>query len=389
MKNSEPILLLALGLLLSSCLKDKTSQHFPTLEPARDTEAIFVLNQGNYGANNASLDYYNYTQRQFTKHFFTKSNENLGEILGDAATDMLIYGSHLYISLYGSHCVLVLRTQDASYTARISIPSPRHLTAHEGKVYVTSYIGPDRSTNGTKGAVYPIDTVTQTVGQSCKVGYQPEGITAYNGLLYVCNSGRARPPEFDSTVSVLVTNPLRLLYHIPVGKNIQQIAADQYGNLWVNALSSQGGKSAQPSHLFCLSVGKFGQYVPTRRENIPCDAFTIHSNRMYLYSTRGSAGQPEGNSFRVMNLETPNLNDAPFIKDGTEKAIVVPNGITVHPSNGDVYICDAKDSKGHGELYCYTADGVLKWKGDAGMRPLSVRFAPPRANRAKIPNLSH
>ena len=48
-------------------------------------------------------------------------------------------------------------------------------------------------------------------------------------------------------------------------------------------------------------------------------------------------------------------------------------GININPANGDVYIMDADYSAG-GNVYCYRADGTLRFKSAAAMNPSKVVF---------------
>ena len=64
----------------------------------------------------------------------------------------------------------------------------------------------------------------------------------------------------------------------------------------------------------------------------------------------------------------------PLISDGTEKDIEVPYGINVHPTNGDIYVTDAKNYVSSGALHCYNRRGVKKWTVRTGDIPAHMVF---------------
>ena len=65
-----------------------------------------------------------------------------------------------------------------------------------------------------------------------------------------------------------------------------------------------------------------------------------------------------------------------IITDGTESQIVSPYGIAVHPTNGDIYITDAKNYTSSGTLYCYSKSGAQKWSATTGDIPGHFAFLP-------------
>ena len=63
-----------------------------------------------------------------------------------------------------------------------------------------------------------------------------------------------------------------------------------------------------------------------------------------------------------------------FITDGTDKQIQIPYGIAVNPETKEFFVCDAKDYVTPGILYCFSPDGVLRWKVTTGDIPAHFAF---------------
>lgn len=51
-----------------------------------------------------------------------------------------------------------------------------------------------------------------------------------------------------------------------------------------------------------------------------------------------------------------------------------PYGIAVNPVTKDIYVTDAKSYVVSGTVYCFSKDGVLKWKQTAGQIPAHFAF---------------
>ena len=65
-----------------------------------------------------------------------------------------------------------------------------------------------------------------------------------------------------------------------------------------------------------------------------------------------------------------------FITDGTDRNIIIPYGIAVHPETGDIFVTDAKNYVSSGTLYCFGPDGRKKWSVRTGDIPAHIAFLP-------------
>ena len=181
---------------------------------------IFILNEGQKGANNASLDVIRFSDKQYLSGVFKKVNPGAGG-LGDVGNDIAVIGDEVWIVVNNSGIVEVISAEDEKEIAAIQVPTPRRIAYDDDYVYVTSWAGAfvdgsyDESYNfvvtdsaNPKGQVYRIDRKTKKVKGSVEVGYQPEGIGLLEGKLYVANSGGiscqiAPDYAYDHTISVI------------------------------------------------------------------------------------------------------------------------------------------------------------------------------------------
>ena len=71
--------------------------------------SAYVLNEGNWGANEASIDRIDMGSGAIVKNVFSTAN---GRGLGDVAQDLVVYGTKAYITVSFSNTVEILNTRD-------------------------------------------------------------------------------------------------------------------------------------------------------------------------------------------------------------------------------------------------------------------------------------
>lgn len=222
-------------LLISSCNK---------FDPSDPQEVygsgFYVLNNGNWGSNDANIGIIDFQTRQVQKDAFKTSN---GKALGDVGQDAISYGSNLFISVYGSATVFVTDKMNLKIEKAINgtgtsgeTLSPRYFAAHGDNVYVSFY----------EGYVGAIDTLTLSLKSLVKVGDNPEEIVYANNKLFVANSGGMNYPNYGHTVSVIDPAKMEVVEEIEVGINPNRLEVDKDENVYV---LSWGDYAATPAQL--------------------------------------------------------------------------------------------------------------------------------------------
>ena len=238
---------------------------------------VFLLNEGQMGSNNASLDFIRISDGNYVTGAFKKMNPDVGAGLGDVGNDITVHGDELWIVVNNSGIVEVVSAKDETEIAAIQVPTPRSIAFDDTYAYVTSWAGayvswssPEDFKN-PKGQVYRIDLKTKKVVGNVEVGYQPEGIACYDGKLYVANSGGISsqlPPDYsyDNTVSVIDTKGFKVTQTIPVQVNLKNVYSDGKGNIYVTTLGNywdvhSGLYKISPSLADVGVVSKVADYV--------------------------------------------------------------------------------------------------------------------------------
>lgn len=341
-------------------------------EPDADPIGMYLLNEGNMGSNKADLDYLDYRTAVYARGIYAEKNPDVVKELGDVGNDIQIYDGKLFAVINCSHKIEVMDAYTTKRITQIDLPNCRYIRFRGKYAYVSSYVGPvAMDPNARKGAVFKVDLSDYKIVGEATVGYQPDELAIVEEYAYVANSGGYRAPNYDSTVSVVELESMRQVYKIDVAINLSRIKADSYGNLWV---SSRGNYDDIPSNLYRLEPYG-GRYRVAEAMNIPASNMALHGDSLYVYSVEYS-NQTSKNTvtYAIINVKEKRVVSRSFITDGTERDIVIPYGLAIHPKNGDIFITDAKNYVSSGVLHCYSKEGVHKWSVRTGDIPAHMVF---------------
>ena len=218
---------------------------------------LFILNEGQKGSNNSSLDFLRFSDGNYVTGVFRKMNPSVEGGLGDVGNDIKVHGDELWIIVNNSGIVEVVSAKDETEIAAIAVPTPRSVAFDDAYAYVTSWAGAFVTGNydlgyysitdssNPKGQVYRIDLKTKKVVGSVEVGYQPEGIACHDGKLYVANSGGissqvAPDYSYDNTLSIIDTRSFTVSRTVEVQVNLKDVYVDGIGNVYVTSLGDFG-----------------------------------------------------------------------------------------------------------------------------------------------------
>ena len=372
--------ILALVMLLSACRTDDIiiyaeDEEIDVKPVASETIGMYVLNEGNMGSNKCTLDYLDLSDSiiHYHRNIYAERNPNEVKELGDVGNDIQIYGSRLWLVINCSNKVEVCRAADAVKIGKVNIPNCRYVTFDGGYAYVSSYVGPVAlGSNAPRGMVYKVDTLTLQKVDSVVVGYQPEEMAVYRGKLYVANSGGYNYPDYDSTISQVDLATMREERQISVALNLHHLRLDGHGQLWV---TSRGDYYGAVSNLFYLRADADGQMQVAGQMDVEVSDMCLAGDSLYYYGVGYNEVTKENTrSFGIVDVSrhqvvSRSLSDAPELK-----AMRMPYGIMVHPTERDFYLMDAKNYVSSGELLHFHADGSFDYKVRTGDIPAHATF---------------
>lgn len=348
LKLSTILLTVAAASLISACRKDKIESSTP------DEKGIYVLNQGNFNANNSSLTFYSLTNKTTVADQFAASNAGSG--LGDTGNDVKIYGSKMYIVMNVSSTIEIVNAKTAKSIKQIKMVDgstarePRYVVFNKNKAFVSSY----------DGTVAVIDTATLNVDKYIKVGRNPEQMVIAHGKLYVANSGGLDFANPDKTVSVVDLTTLTETKKITVPVNPVTIAADGFGDVYVIAYNNID---------YTTTLTTIDNTTDVVKSIKPFDAgyatpFVVNGDFAYYASDLSKV--------KVFNVRTETTASENFITDGT--VLTTPYAIAVDATTGELFVTDALNYKLNGVLYAFDKSGKKEYSAPTGIIPGSIAF---------------
>lgn len=352
------------GFLLLTAMAFACRKDVPTTEdadqgtktPSQTVKGIYVLNEGNWGSNKSSIDYYSYDEGKYTRNLFGTANPSVTLGLGDVGNDIKIYGSKMYVVVNGSNKVEILNANNAKQIAKLDIPNPRYITFYKNFAYITSY----------DGYVAVVDTTAlSTIKTKITVGNQPEEMAVVGTKLYVANSGGYNAPNYDRTVSVVDLTTNTQTKKIDVAVNLQHVKADQYGDVYV---TSRGDYGALSSSLYVIDSKTD---LVKKDFKIPVSDFWINGDDAYLFSYSYATSK---GTYVKLNVKDETVISNNFITDGTDASIILPYGVAVDPTSGDIFVTDAKDYLTPGVIYAFDKTGKKKFSYTTGDIPGHIVF---------------
>lgn len=348
--NQKPINFLrffsALLILLGSCRKDHEYTPPPQSTEADSTSTgFYLLNEGGWGYNNSTLDYFDVHNGIYTRDVFTKDNPDAVLGLGDTGNDIGVYGSKLYVVMNWSKKVEILdaltgkRIKTLTDNAHKAIENARYITFSNGFAYLSSY------STSEKGMVLEIDTATLGIERAVEVGRQPDELEVVGNKLYVVNSGGYSPSNLEHSVSVVDLNSFTVVNAITVAPNLRRLKKDSQGFLYICPWGT-----TSKLYVVDTKTDQLSDSITVKVED-----FAIKNDTAYVYGTDYGT---KNHSYTKIDLKTRTVLPGSFITDGTK--IQIPYGIAVDPNNGNIYIADARDYVEAGDLFCFDAQGRLK-----------------------------
>ncbi len=188
---ARPLLVL-LSLLIVACVKD------PEAPPAPQQKAyygLFVLNEGQWTHNNASLYFYDENQGyKVYPDVFQQVNQRP---LGDVANDAIIVNDTLFIIVNTSRLLYKVQLPSLKLLATLSFPnssSPRTMIyLAPNKAYVNSLLG---------STLYVINPTTMRIQKTIPIEDYTEDMVAMNQMLWVTCGNYTYPLKNDKVAVV-------------------------------------------------------------------------------------------------------------------------------------------------------------------------------------------
>jgi DNA-binding beta-propeller fold protein YncE len=343
-------------------MKDEELWNFEKPEYKTSSKGVFIINEGNFMYENASLTYYDIEAQETFDNVFFNTN---ALPLGDVAQSMQVFDSLGYVVLNGSGKIYVININDFNYVGKITgLTSPRHIHfINESKAYVTDLYA--RSLAIIDPQLLQVTGYIDVNNPGSQFNQHPtEQMVQFQKFVFT-NSW-----SFDDKVLVIDTETDELVDSIEVLIQPNSLVLDRYKKIWVLC---DGGFEGNPygyetpglvridadtrivEHVIYLEPGDY----PTELK-INGNGDTLYFINRHIYR------------LPVTSLTDPEL----FIESPYQGISGGFYGLGIDPGSSDVYVADAIDNAQNGVIYRYSANGMLIDSFKAGIIPGSFCFKP-------------
>lgn len=371
------ILMLSLAASFTACSDNDPDQPKPDQpekpeKPGEDPEpepgpgpvtpvyhGMFVANNGSYYNNlPGSLTYIDFENNEVIEDAFSKANN--GMTVGDTFNDGLVDGDYIYLAVTTSSIIHVIDRETFVLVKEIPTNSdagPRHLCAYNGKVYATLF--------GQPGYVIEIDPSTLEITNTVEVGPLPEYIVSFNDEIYVAVSD-AYGTGSGSNVTVIDPATFTISREITGLINAVELATNGE-QLFVSSWGTYNENWQQ------INYGIF-QVENYELKDIDCPGIYMAIDGSRLYYLDAAYDEPVG--YKVYDIATS--TSSTWIEGD---AVELPNGISVDPKTGNVFILSYElNDWGYGAYDLpgyvkeFTAEGTEVTTYQVGIGPSSIFF---------------
>ncbi len=212
-------------LLFRSCMDDSALWDYEHLHYKRPAGGVFILHEGNFTYDNASLSYYDPGSGDLLNEVFYQTN---GLPLGDVAQSMLIRDSLAYIVVNNSGKVMVIDHRNFAFRGKITgLTSPRYMHfLSDEKAYVSDLYA---------RAISVVNPRSFDLLSSIDVELEGGAFNRHSTEMML-QQGRyvfVNCWSFDNQILVIDAVEDRLVDSIRVGLQPNSMVMDRYGSIWV------------------------------------------------------------------------------------------------------------------------------------------------------------
>ncbi|MDC1105742.1 hypothetical protein OAT16_03495 [Prolixibacteraceae bacterium] len=372
MKRYFTVCLFAILLFLTACMHDNEMWE-RRLDHYSQSSGLFILNEGNFMYDNASLSYYDMADREVTNSAFYLTNNGLP--LGDVAQSMTIRDSLGYIVVNNSGKIYVINVNTFKCVGKIpTLTSPRYIHfLDKHKAYVTDLyaksiaiidpLGDYEETGIVNGKVLGHIDVSNDGGQFYQ--HPTEQMVQYKQFVFTnCWS-------FDNKILVIDTTKDEVVDEIEVLKQPTSLVMDRFNRIWT---ITDGGYEGSA----------YGQ----ERPGLQCiDAETRKVLKTWRFDLEDWPSEVQLNGSKdVLYFLNKHIYRMPtFLNADPECFIKNPNadaqyggfyGLTVDPYSGDIYVGDALDFQQDGVVYRFDKSGAPVDTFEVEISPGAFCFKP-------------
>ena len=356
-----PIVLLSF--IAVACMDDDAITNIHRQEQNEKEHGIFIINEGNFMSDNASLSYYNPKTKQCKNDVFYNTN---ALPLGDVAQSMTVQDSLGYIVVNNSGKIYVINTETFKYVGKITgLKSPRYIlllndfTAFVSDLYDKAITIVNPQSRQITGRI-DMDNHNTEFTQ-----HTSEQMVFYDSLVFIASW------SYDNKIMVVDANTFSVVDSITVTKQPNSLLLDKNNKLWVLSDGAFEGSSyghdtatltrINPKTLKIETIFRFPNGDSSPR-HLCCNKMR---DTLYFISNSWSSHSSESGVYQ-MPIQSALLPKTPLIAEN-ERTFY---GLLIDiQGDGSLYVSDAGDFSSAGYVYRYTVQGFLVDSFKVGINP--------------------
>lgn len=351
------LMIAALAVFFASCSNDDEQGFVDDLPLGAYDEGVLILNQGNFGQDNATISYLSNDFSIFQESAFSTVNPT--KVLGNTAQDIGFYNDFAFIVLNASNKIEIVNRYTLEYIATIDsgLDNPRYIAFSNGKGYVTNW---GDGGVATDDYVAIINLSNYSISGTIPVVEGPERIVENNGNLYVAHQGGY---SYGNTVSVINATSNTVSTTIPVG-DVPNSLQVKNGVLYVMC----GGKAAWTLDETLGKLVKINLSTNTVSSSID---FANGNHPSNLYISNDIIYYTQDSDVFSMGLNASTLPSTTLFSTFGQGVYGV---YSFAVENSKIYVGDAGDYNSNGKVYVYSLTGTLENQYTVGVIPAGFYF---------------
>jgi YVTN family beta-propeller protein len=322
-----------------------------------DSSGVYIVNEGNYMQDNATLSFLNLESMKVYNNVFFNANETR---LGDVAYSMVINGNKGYIVINNSGRIYSINIRNAKFNGKLTgFISPRHIyLLNDKKGYVTDLYSMKISI--INPSTYKVTGEIDVCNKNPFNQHSTEQMAGYGNYVFIgCWS-------YDNKILVLDTTTDRIVDSMTVTKQPNSLVIDKKNKLWVLSDggfpgSAYGQETAALSRIDANTRNiELVMQFPSLDDS-PIDLVLNGSGDTLYFLLRG---------IRRMSITDEELPADAFIKIRKSDFYC----IAVDPNTSVIYAGDPLDYQQNGLVYRFSPNGELIDSLGVGINPGAFCF---------------